>query len=40
VALDRDLFLASVTGYADSYEAAVEVAERFLQSTGAPGESG
>lgn len=30
VALDRDPFLISVTGHADSHDAAVEVAERFL----------
>ena len=30
LALDRDPFLVSVTGHADSHDAAVEVAERFL----------
>ncbi len=36
LALDRDPFLISVTGHADSHDAAVEVAELFLGSTGEP----
>ncbi len=31
LALDREPFLASVTGFADSHEAALDVAERFLE---------
>jgi Cyclic nucleotide-binding domain/Major Facilitator Superfamily len=34
--LDRDPFLISVTGHADSHDAAVDVAERFLGADGAP----
>jgi hypothetical protein len=31
LALDREPFLASVTGYADSHAAAMDVAEGFLE---------
>jgi predicted MFS family arabinose efflux permease len=43
LALDREPFLVSVTGYADSQEAAFEVADKFLRSidaTNAFGSSG
>ncbi len=36
LALDREPFLVSVTGYADSHEVAHEVAEGYLQNGGSP----